>query len=421
MADSHNSPKAAAEDAFSDHSFSIDFYMGHLRDSKLFRNKRFFERFPLQQYSWTAPNCTHPFDVVEWMMYKDERNVTSEEEIIGLNLTFAMLIEDLTGTLDVYERVDQCAYVTLVNSPDFNFTAAGVCHNPRAIRVPVGRLTASFTIASLDESSSPAAKLSDSQEDINGQAVSTGIIAVHPPAGNRDTVNRQELANIEEADDLQDLDPNRGRSPPPRYPYPASEASDLADDHFESLPSNEKSPAPSTAHPASAAAPAYAPRATSSAVPPQDSTSSARASAAYQDVVAETKRSLPPDNKPESSGQKSDDPNEPPPAYTEGYSPLLSFTYLMAAAGGASSIITQVQQGGPGPINTIGDVGADETITMDLRGTRFVLSRDELLTLPEFVLLSLFPNGLFPEGHMGASPKVTPSKSIMTLHPSNIC
>lgn len=36
-----------------------------------------------------------------------------------------------------------------------------------------------------------------------------------------------------------------------------------------------------------------------------------------------------------------------------------------------------------------------------LRGTRFVLSRDELLTLPEFVLLSLFPNGLFPEGNMG--------------------
>lgn len=35
------------------------------------------------------------------------------------------------------------------------------------------------------------------------------------------------------------------------------------------------------------------------------------------------------------------------------------------------------------------------------RGTRFSLSRDELLTLPEFVLLSLFPNGLFPEGHMG--------------------
>lgn len=35
------------------------------------------------------------------------------------------------------------------------------------------------------------------------------------------------------------------------------------------------------------------------------------------------------------------------------------------------------------------------------RGARFTLSRDELLTLPEFVLLSLFPNGLLPDGHMG--------------------
>jgi G patch domain-containing protein 1 len=115
------------------------------------------------------------------------------------------------------------------------------------------------------------------------------------------------------------------------------------------------------------------------------------------DPVAETKQALPQDNKGESS--RKDDDAEPPPAYTEGDSPLLTFTYLMAAAGGAASIITQVQQGGP-PVNAIGDVGADETIAMDLRGTRFVLSRDELLTLPEFVLLSLFPNGLFPEGHM---------------------
>lgn len=35
-------------------------------------------------------------------------------------------------------------------------------------------------------------------------------------------------------------------------------------------------------------------------------------------------------------------------------------------------------------------------------GTRFTLSRDELLTLPEFVLLSLFPNGLLPEGHINS-------------------
>jgi len=35
-------------------------------------------------------------------------------------------------------------------------------------------------------------------------------------------------------------------------------------------------------------------------------------------------------------------------------------------------------------------------------GSRFTLSRDELLTLPEFVLLSLFPNGLLPDGHMNS-------------------
>ncbi|OQN95324.1 hypothetical protein B0A48_18674 [Cryoendolithus antarcticus] len=66
----------------------------------------------------------------------------------------------------------------------------------------------------------------------------------------------------------------------------------------------------------------------------------------------------------------------------------------MASAG---RIITQVQQGGPAPRNTAFG-GSDENITLDMRGTRFTLSRDELLTLPEFVLLSLFPNGLLPDG-----------------------
>ncbi|KAG5944854.1 hypothetical protein E4U53_006811, partial [Claviceps sorghi] len=136
----------------------------------------------------------------------------------------------------------------------------------------------------------------------------------------------------------------------------------------------------------SVAAPAY------SSTPPPESASSR----VFYDPVGETKSALPRDTKGESS--RKDDDAEPPPAYEEGDSPLLAFTYVMSAAGGAASIITQVQQGGP-PVNAIGDVGADETISMDLRGTRFVLSRDELLTLPEFVLLSLFPNGLFPEGH----------------------
>ncbi|PGH02143.1 hypothetical protein GX51_04847 [Blastomyces parvus] len=137
--------------------------------------------------------------------------------------------------------------------------------------------------------------------------------------------------------------------------------------------------------------PAFAP------APPFKETSP---SPAQSPVVLDTKAALSRDKTGEASGKGLDD-REPPPPYTEGYSPLQSFTYVMAAAGGAASIITQVQQTGGGPLNTLGDIGGDEHITLDLRGTRFTLSRDELLTLPEFVLLSLFPNGLLPDGHMG--------------------
>lgn len=111
----------------------------------------------------------------------------------------------------------------------------------------------------------------------------------------------------------------------------------------------------------SVAAPAYSSRLDES-IPFDPDQGAGRA---FQDPVEETKRALPSDTKAESSGR--DDDAEPPPAYSEEEdSPLLSFAYVMAAAGGASSIITQVQQGGP-PINAIGDVGADETIVMDLR------------------------------------------------------
>ncbi|GAB0135014.1 hypothetical protein EsDP_00003366 [Epichloe bromicola] len=181
------------------------------------------------------------------------------------------------------------------------------------------------------------------------------------------------------------------QSPPPQYP--ASEASSSSrPPPFSSLfaPLHDSVADSVTTEPrasGSVAAPAY------SSSPPPESTPSR----AFYDPVGETKSALPRDSKGVSS--RKDDDAEPPPAYEEGDSPLFAFTYVMSAAGGAASIITQVQQGGP-PINAIGDVGADETISMDLRGTRFVLSRDELLTLPEFVLLSLFPNGLFPDGHM---------------------
>ncbi|KAK4134769.1 hypothetical protein BT67DRAFT_378654, partial [Trichocladium antarcticum] len=208
-------------------------------------------------------------------------------------------------------------------------------------------------------------------------------------------------------------------SPPPQYP--ASEASGSSPlrppPSFSSLfPTPDLDAAASVFEPcepykptvddasddvasASAAAPAPAPAYAPCQQVASESSNSAAEALRFRD---ETKRALPQDTKGPAGSSSKDDDAEPPPAYSEGYSPLLSFSYLMAAAGGASSIITQVQQGGPS-LNPLGvvDVAADETITMDLRGTRFTLSRDELLTLPEFVLLSLFPNGLFPEGHMG--------------------
>ncbi|KAF2761526.1 hypothetical protein EJ05DRAFT_496436 [Pseudovirgaria hyperparasitica] len=125
-------------------------------------------------------------------------------------------------------------------------------------------------------------------------------------------------------------------------------------------------------------------------------------SSAATSVLAETKAALPRDTKEkEGSSNKELDDGEPPPPYSEGSSPLDSFTYVMATAGGPQSLITQVSQGGGPPINTLGGA-SDENITLDLRGTKFTLSRDELLTLPEFVLLSLFPNGLLPDGQMNS-------------------
>ncbi|KAL7622353.1 hypothetical protein AAE478_007857 [Parahypoxylon ruwenzoriense] len=255
------------------------------------------------------------------------------------------------------------------------------------------------------------ATLSELQEDSHGQSVSAGL----PPTN----IQQDEEGDLRfDGDEVDNL--SRGRSPPPQYPYSASEASastsfslaasrpapppfsslytyapaESLDDHFRLAPITS-SPSSEAGASSATAAPAYAPLSSGSS-----ESNPLERSGSFEETVAETKRALPQDVKGEASGHKVDDSSEPPPAYSEGFSPLLSFTYLMAAAGGASSIITQVQQGGP-PVNAIGDVGADETITMDLRGTRFVLSRDELLTLPEFVLLSLFPNGLFPEGHMG--------------------
>lgn len=70
-------------------------------------------------------------------------------------------------------------------------------------------------------------------------------------------------------------------------------------------------------------------------------------------VAVELKAALPRDTKGEASGRGFDD-GEPPPPYTEGSSPLDGFQYVMAAAAGAASILTQVQQGGPPQVNALG-------------------------------------------------------------------
>ncbi|KAK2613011.1 hypothetical protein QQS21_000940 [Conoideocrella luteorostrata] len=149
------------------------------------------------------------------------------------------------------------------------------------------------------------------------------------------------------------------RSPPPQYP--ASEASSssrpppfsslfapLHDSVGESSGKLPGSASTEACASGSVAAPAY------SSSPPPDSSPfqpDGSSSRAFYDPVGETKRALPPDTKGESS--RKDDDAEPPPAYSEGDSPLQAFTYVMSAAGGAASIITQVQQGGP-TINAIG-------------------------------------------------------------------
>lgn len=138
-----------------------------------------------------------------------------------------------------------------------------------------------------------------------------------------------------------------GESP---YPPPFSSLFFPSDDPSEDSDKACESAAQTESPPAFAPAPRY--------FPGSSSTASAVA-------VADTKAALPRDTK-DGSNSKDIDDGEPPPPYSEGFSPLDSFTYVMASAGGPASILTQVSQhsGGP-PINTLG--GSDENITLELR------------------------------------------------------
>lgn len=110
-------------------------------------------------------------------------------------------------------------------------------------------------------------------------------------------------------------------------------------------------PAPSPTDPYRALVTECATESLTALAPPQPSVPAPpfeESAGSTSSVVAETKAALPRDTKDGQSSKDLDD-GEPPPPYTEGSSPLEGFTYVMAAAG---SIITQVQQGGPAPINT---------------------------------------------------------------------
>lgn len=163
-------------------------------------------------------------------------------------------------------------------------------------------------------------------------------------------------------------------SPPPQYPAPEASSSrppppfsslynptpdpEAVASVLESFPAlrspvtavaDEEGAVAST----STAAPAYALASVGQTASGSSFSNTAQGGAASARLQDETKRALCQGAKGDKSRGFQDDDLEPPPAYSEGSSPILSFTYVMAAAGGASSIITQVQQGGP-PINALG-------------------------------------------------------------------
>lgn len=184
------------------------------------------------------------------------------------------------------------------------------------------------------------------------------------------------------AETLSDLRTSTGSPPPPFSPYGSSPAYQSVDDK------------PSCAQ-ASSSRQLLTPT-TASDVPFEP---------LHSLVELELKAAVTEKVKAASSSSKTASEEEPPPPYEEDCnSPISSFVYSAMASGAASSIITQVSQGSIGPpLNTLDSVSGDENVNLDLRGTHFTLSRDELLTLPEFVLLSLFPNGLLPgnDSHLG--------------------
>ncbi|KAK9476073.1 hypothetical protein V1514DRAFT_338040 [Lipomyces japonicus] len=90
-----------------------------------------------------------------------------------------------------------------------------------------------------------------------------------------------------------------------------------------------------------------------------------------------------------------------------------------ATATGHHNIITQVSNhavslftSGHNNGGSQTDNHGNDTITLDLRGKRIVLQRDELMGLPESILLCLFPNGVFVDNHGNVISNLTGSDVI---------
>ncbi|KAK8130852.1 hypothetical protein PG984_007290 [Apiospora sp. TS-2023a] len=121
---------------FSDHHFIVHLSLEDLpRD---FTHAFYFYRFRMQNFR-TAPSCSEPVDMMEKIRHSWLHSpVRTEEELIGMNVALELSFRDVAGDRDENEIVDQCAYVTLVNSTEFNYTDAGICNQPGGLPSTMG-------------------------------------------------------------------------------------------------------------------------------------------------------------------------------------------------------------------------------------------------------------------------------------------
>ncbi|KAK9452379.1 uncharacterized protein V1518DRAFT_411088 [Limtongia smithiae] len=93
-----------------------------------------------------------------------------------------------------------------------------------------------------------------------------------------------------------------------------------------------------------------------------------------------------------------------------------------AAPDAAASVITQVHAQAPAlfPGFVSATTAPDSIITLDLRGHNFYLPREELMSLPESILLGLFPNGVFVDGQ-GHMVSTISSASVLAIDFSPQC